>query len=48
MLAQSRPGGGRELLLAQAQEDVRERWRLYEHWRAAARAGDAAARRSSR
>ena len=33
MLAQTHPGAARELL-ALAQEDVRKRWRLYEHWAA--------------
>jgi pyruvate-ferredoxin/flavodoxin oxidoreductase len=33
MLAQSDPAAARELLRL-AQEDVRERWRLYEHWAA--------------
>jgi pyruvate-ferredoxin/flavodoxin oxidoreductase len=33
MLAQARPEEARELL-ARAQEDVKRRWRLYEHWAA--------------
>jgi pyruvate-ferredoxin/flavodoxin oxidoreductase len=33
MLAQTHPAAARELL-ALAQEDVRKRWRLYEHWAA--------------
>jgi hypothetical protein len=33
MLAQSNPEAAKELLRL-AQEDVRARWRLYEHWAA--------------
>ena len=45
MLAQTNPAAAKELL-ALAQEDVRKRWRLYEHW-AAMSGGDGSPEKSS-